>query len=318
MNNQALQGVLFMLLNMLAMTCIDSCSKLLRESMSSAHIVFLYKLFLLLAMMPWVLSKGMSAFKTDRIHVHIIRSFLSVLGLLFFIQGLHYVDIADAAALENIQAILLVFIGVIFFGERKSRTKIIAVFLGFIGAIIVVNPAIVDFSSNNIIISNDKYYGFTLIGIGFWTVNSVVVKILGKTEKNKTQMFYLVFFSWLWSIPIALIKWDAVNIAGMNLSLVPTGLTAMSDFHVEFWHIKYILFMSACHFVHGVSYFRALKSEISIVEPFRYSKFIFSAIFGYLFFQETPGFSAYIGFGFIIFSGLILFLMDMRRNTQVS
>ena len=315
MNNPALQGVLFMLLNMLAMTCIDSCSKLLRETMSSAHIVFLYKLFLLLGMMPWVLSKGMSAFKTDRIHVHIIRSLLSVLGLLFFIQGLHYVDIADAAALENIQAILLVFIGVIFFQERKSITKIIAVFLGFVGAIIVVNPGILSFSAN---VANDKYYVFTLIGIGFWTLNSVVVKILGKTEKNRTQMFYLVFFSWIWSIPIALVKWDAVNIIGMNLSLIPTGFTTVSDLHVEFWHIKYILFMSVCHFVHGVSYFRALKSEISIVEPFRYSKFIFSAIFGYLFFQETPSFSAYIGFGFIIFSGLILFLIDMRRSSKAS
>lgn len=314
MNNSALQGVLFMLLNMLAMTCIDSCSKLLRETMSSAHIVFLYKLFLLLGMMPWVLSKGMSAFKTDRIHVHIIRSLLSVLGLLFFIQGLHYVDIADAAALENIQAILLVFIGVIFFQEKKSITKIIAVVFGFIGAIVVVNPRIISFSAN---ISNDKYYIFTLIGIGFWTLNSVVVKILGKTEKNRTQMFYLVFFSWIWSIPIALVKWDSVNIVGMNLSLIPTGLTTISDLHIEFWHIKYILFMSVSHFVHGVSYFRALKSEISIVEPFRYSKFIFSAIFGYLFFQETPSFSAYVGFGFIIFSGLILFLIDMRRTSKV-
>ncbi len=315
-DNTTLYGILFMVVNMLAMTCIDSSSKLLRETMSAAHIVLLYKLFLLIAMLPWVLSKGISALKTEKIHIHIIRSFLSVLGLLFFIQGLHYVDMADAAVLENIQSILLVFIGIIFFNEQKTITKIVAVLFGFIGATIIIHPDLINLFQNIELNIKDKYYGFTLIGIGFWTLNSVVVKILGKTEKNKTQMFYLVFFSFLWTLPIALIKWKSVDLLGMNLNLIPTGIALLSDFHIQFWQVKYIIFMAVCHFIHGVSYFKALKSDISVIEPFRYSKFIFNGLFGYLFFAESPSLPSYIGFGFIIFSGLILLLKEVKRTSK--
>ncbi|MEK6734583.1 MAG: DMT family transporter [Pseudomonadota bacterium] len=311
----ALRGILFMLINMLAMTCIDGTSKLLRETMSSAHIVLLYKFSLLLGMLPWVLSKGISALKTQKIHIHIIRSFMSVLGLLFFVQGLYYVDMADAAVLENIQSILLVFIGIIFFDEKKTFTKILSVFLGFIGAIIIVNPDIINLVfkiDSNLI--KDKYYGFTLIGIGFWTLNSVVVKILGKTERNKTQMFYLVFFSCIWAAPIALIKWDSINILGMNLNLIPQGIISLSEFEINNEQIKYIIFMAFCHFIHGVAYFRALQTDISVVEPFRYSKFIFSAIFGYFIFGNIPSTASYIGFALIIFSGLILLWKEVRKS----
>lgn len=313
-HSDAMYGILFMLINMLAMTCIDTSSKLLRASMSAAHIVLLYKFFLLLVMLPWVLNKGLSALKTEKLHIHLIRSLLSVLGLLFFIQGLHYIDMADAAVLENIQSILLVFIGIVFFGEQKSITKIIAVLIGFLGAIIVVNPSIID--SSFIQMKSDKYYGFTLIGIGFWTLNSVTVKILGRTEKNKTQMFYLVFFSFLWSIPIALFKWEVVPILGLELNLIPKAVISLSEIKIQFWHLKYIVFMAVCHFIHGITYFRALQSDISVIEPFRYSKFIFNAIFGYFIFNEMPRMSAYVGFAFIVLSGMLLLFSEVRKISK--
>lgn len=316
MNRQydAIYGILFMLINMFAMTCIDSSSKLLRASMSAPHIVFLYKFFLLLGMLPWVLNKGLSALKTEKLHIHLIRSLLSVLGLLFFIQGLHYIDMADAAVLENIQSILLVFIGIVFFNEQKSFVKVIAVIIGFIGAVIVINPDILN--STSLPLKSDKYYGFTLIGIGFWTLNSVTVKILGRTEKNKTQMFYLVFFSFLWSLPVALFKWETVSVLGLNLNLIPKSIISISEINIQLWHLKYIIFMAICHFIHGVTYFRALKSDISIIEPFRYSKFIFNALFGYFIFSDMPKISAYVGFLFIVISGMILLFHEVKKVSK--
>ena len=315
----AFHGILFMLLNMLAMSFIDISGKVLRETMGSAHIVFLYKLSLLIVMLPWVLSKGISVLKTEKIHIHIIRSLLSVLGLLFFVQGLRHVDMADASALENIQSILLVFIGIVFFNEQRTKTRIIAVIIGFLGAIIVVNPDLLQFYKNIKTDSNsEKYYGFTLIGIGFWTLNGVAIKILGKTEKNKTQMFYLVFFACLWSAPVALMHWESIEVMGMNLKLIPDGFISFSDFHLEIWHLKFIVFMATCYFIHGVAYFKALQYDLSIVEPFRYSKFIFSSLLGYIFFHEQPGPESYAGYSLIILSALILFCTEINKNRKLN
>ena len=106
---------------------------------------------------------------------------------------------ADAAALENLQSIALALIGGIFFGEKLTKTKIIAAFIGFIGAIIVVKPGIVDWLiyGNEAAINTDKYYGFTLIGIGFWILNSVTVKILGKTKKKLKHRCFIFCFCML-------------------------------------------------------------------------------------------------------------------------
>lgn len=309
-----LYGILLMLLNMAAIATSDISSKALRATMSSAHIVFVYKLSLLLIIMPWILSKGISSLKTDKIHIHLIRSLMSVLGMLFFVHGLHYVKMADAAALENLQSIALALIGGIFFKERLTKTKIFAVVLGFLGAIIVVNPNIIDILIGvDAEVNADKYYGFTLIGIGFWVMNSTTVKILGRTEKNKTQMFYLLFFACLWTAPAALIKWKTKEVMGINLSIIPDQMSSIADFNLHWDAVKFLSIMCICQFIHGVSYFKALKSDLSIIEPLRYTKLIFSAVLGYLMFQETPAMESYIGYGLIVISGLTLLRSEVRK-----
>ena len=71
MNNKSLSsflGIFLMLINMLAMSLIDISGKILRETMNSVQIVFIYKLTLLVLMLPWILKDGLSAFKTEKIH----------------------------------------------------------------------------------------------------------------------------------------------------------------------------------------------------------------------------------------------------------
>jgi len=310
-----LHGIFFMLLNMAAIAISDISSKALRETMSSAHIVFIYKLSLLLIIMPWVLSKGISGLKTEKIHIHLTRSLLSVLGMLFFVHGLSHVKMADAAALENLQSIALAIIGAALFKERLTKTKLAAVIIGFLGAVIVINPDIINFINGSTPeINADKYYGFTLAGIGFWVMNSVTVKILGKTEQNRTQMFYLLFFACLWTAPAALIKWKAKEIFGTNLYIIPDGSVSLADFNLHSDAIKFLVVMAICQFVHGTSYFKALKNDLSIIEPLRYTKLIFSALLGYLMFQEAPTMESYFGYGLITASGLILLRSEVRKT----
>jgi len=310
-----------MLLNTVALAVLDISAKTLRETMGSAHIVFLYKGILLLAILPWVLSKGLQGLKTERIYVHLVRSFFSVLGSLFFIHGLHYVNMADAAALENIQYVFLTLIGMVFFKEEPTVVKILAMVLGFVGAVIVVNPSVLGvFTGEEIhVAKNSSLYGYTLMAIGFWTMNSVTVKILGRTEKSKTQMFYLMLFTCLWTTPFIFIEWESVNVLGLDLQLIPLKYIGFSSFNIQPFHIKFLILMAVCFFIHGVAYFKALKREMSIVITFRYTKLLFSGVLGYLFFVEVPCKISYIGYSLIILSGLVLLLAEYikARNKKI-
>ncbi len=319
----SLAGIVFMLINTLSLACLDITAKYLKGTMSSSHIVFLYKASLFLMILPWVFKQGIKNIKSEKLYIHLIRSLFSVAGALCFFKGLHYVQMADAAALENVQYIILVVIGMLFFNEKATKTKIYAVVVGFVGAIVVVNPGLINFNGNNSIFSLLRgeyqsegfniYFGLILLAIGFWTMNSVSVKILGKTEKNKTQMFYLMLFATLWSAPFAFIEWESCNILGLSLPIMPQGLHSFADFNLSFKVLQYILFMALCYFVHGVAYFNSLKYDLSVVAPFRYTKLLFSGILGYLLFDEVQQIESLLGYTLIITSGLLLTRYEIRK-----
>ena len=149
MNNSSLLGIIFMLINTFSLSILDITAKHLKTNMNAAQIVFFYKSSLLLLMLPWVLKEGLAGLKTTKIKIHLFRSFFSVMGSICFVHGLYYVDMADAAALENIQYIMIIVIGMVFFKEKCTKTKVFATIFGFMGAIIIVCPDIINFNSNS-------------------------------------------------------------------------------------------------------------------------------------------------------------------------
>ncbi len=309
----AFYGALLMLLNTVAFSVIDAITKVLSSNhgLSSADIVFYYKLLLLVAMVPWVLKNGFAGLKTEKIYHHLLRSLLSVLASLCFIQGLKYVPMSDAAAFENIQYVVLSIVGIVFFHEKFNIVKLIAMSLGFFGIIIIINPDLLNNPQK--IFSNLHLYSFTLAAVGFWSLNSIIIKILGKTERNYTQMFYLLLFAVIWSAPFALIKWEPTTVFGLNLSLLPSEFIGLSDVHITFEMFVLIAALSACYFIHAVAYFRALKYELSVVIPLRYTKIFFNTILGVLLFQEVPKMESTLGYVMIVFSGLLIVLAEIKK-----
>ena len=319
---QALYGIIFMLLNTVSLAVLDISSKALRSEFSSSLIVFIYKFSLFVMILPWVFIEGRKRLKTRRLHFHILRSFFGTAGAICFIHGLKYVNMADAAALENVQYILIVCLGLIFFGEKLTKTKLAAIVLGFLGALIVVKPGLVgqffnsDYSFSGHKDAGESNYLFMLFAISFWAVNTILVKILGNTEHNKTQMFYLLLFASIWSFPAAFIHWDKIEFLGNTLPLSPSWV-ALKDLNFRQEHILLLALMAACYFSHGVAYFNALKTELSIVIPFRYTKLLFSAVLGYVFFGEIEDEYSYIGYLFIISASLLLLRYEMRRKKML-
>ena len=307
----AVLGMCFMIINNIALASLDICAKILTQSITPAQIVFAYKLILFIITLPWVLFKGLQLLKTSEIKIHFLRSFFSVLGGICFYKGLENIKVADAAALENLQYIILAIIGMAFFNEGWSKTKIISIMLGFIGAIIIVNPQL--FTSSEYKLNINSYYVYTILAIIFWSMNSVTVKLLGRTEKNRTQLFYLLLFALMWSLPGAILKFDDVYLYGVKLPIIPSGLIDFSAFNLKWVHLKYIVIMALFYFVHSLAYFNALKRDISVVAPFRYSKLIFSGIAGYMVFGEVPNNMQYLGYLLIMLSGFMLIRREVKN-----
>lgn len=316
-SRSSLWGIFFMMINTVALTGLDAASKILTTELSPNLVVFLYKFSLFLIILPWVLTKGVNVLKTKRLNFHILRAILSVLAAICFFTGLKTVSMPDAAALENIQFLIVSVLGMVLFNEKCTKAKVASISIGLLGACIVVHPNLLslDSSSFSVNVFNPGFI-YILLAMFFWSLNTLTVKVLGTSESNRTQMFYLLFFSSIVSACSALLEWSYVDVLGFSLKLSP-ALTDLSKIALEFKHFKLLIFMAAFYFIHGLAYFNALKYELSVVIPFRYTKFIFSAICSYLIFsevQEDP--RVYLGYCLIIVAGFTMLKEEIIKRKQ--
>jgi S-adenosylmethionine uptake transporter len=295
--------------------------KYLTGFINSHQVVFLYKFLVLIAIVPWILYDGIGCVKTRKLKVHLLRGFVSTAGALCFMYGMSKVDIASATALNKMEPILLMIIGALYFKEKLSRAKISAVILSCLGMLFVVYPiiTITDNSLSFPILENGEApkfnynYLIILAGVLLWTLNSSVVKVLGRTESNRTQLFYVSLISVLVAAPIALCQW----------LVMPSGIPIPQGFDIGFLNnltapaFGLLLCLGMLHFTHVACNFQALKmAEMSVVAPFDYSKLIFGGLLGYCFFNNIPTFSAYIGYILILISGIYLLKSEAKLKKQ--
>lgn len=318
-------GIVLMLINAFATSMLYCIMKYLTGFINSHQVVFLYKFLVLIAIIPWILYDGVGCIKTKKLKTHLLRGFVSTTGALCFMYGMSKVDIASATALNKMEPILLMIIGALYFKEKLSKAKISAVILSCLGMLFVVYPIVTltDNTLNFPLFDKSEAHEFNynyliiLIGVLLWTVNSSVVKVLGRTESNRTQLFYVSLISVLVAAPIALCQW----------SILPSGIPLPQGFDINFLSnltapaLGLLLCLGMLHFTHVACNFQALKmAEMSVVAPFDYSKLIFGGLLGYCFFNNVPTFSAYVGYALILVSGIYLLKSEakLKKSKQVA
>ena len=157
----------------------------------------------------------------DNLRLHGLRNMGHFIGQNLWFTALPLITLAQLFALEFTSPIWVVIFAVLFAGEKITQTRIIAVVLGFIGALIVARPG---FGGDPL--------GLTLAAasaIGF-AVSIVSTKVLTRTETIYGILFWLTAMQAVFGTVTA--GWDG-DIAWPSLAIWPwvamvsfAGLTA--------------------------------------------------------------------------------------------
>lgn len=287
-------GAMLMILHALSVSILLALVKILSKDISSNQVVFFYKFFLLLMILPWLFKDGLTYFYTTRIKTYITGGILGTSATLCFMYSLKYIPLANAISLSYMEKVLLVLIGILYFKNKVTKPKIIAIIFTFIGALIVIFPRInlQDFN---------KYYYFIFASIILWVAYCLTVKSLGKTENIKTQTFYTVLCSSLLSFPVAFIDWQS----GSFIEFVG----------IELKHLPLFFLTALCYVILTISAFKAFQiGDLAIVSPFGYTKIIFSGLLGVVLFAEYPSAYNYIGYAVITFSSWYLASSSSKKK----
>jgi S-adenosylmethionine uptake transporter len=319
-----LYGIFFMVVNAFALPTLYAVQKQLLKTLSAPQMTFLYKLAVFVFFAPWALRKGFKALHTPVLPLHILRALLSTTAGILFAFGLQHKGIVSATAIQHMEQVFWVMIGAIYFKEKINATKVTAILISFIAVVLVTMPQIPEVIWNSLTgntesqqsIEFDYHYIFVIGAVICWTINSTVVKVLGKTVKNDVQAFYVLLFSVIIAYPTAFFKWQWHQI-GESFMHYPSfnGLVDLSNFTLNDTQVIQILVLALLYFTHLFAFFLAMKyAEMSTVAPFDYLKLIFSCVLAYFFTGDLPNeTSQYVGYVLIILAGVSLVTSERRR-----
>lgn len=294
------KAIALMILHAFAAATLLMLMKILVKDIKSSQVVFFYKLTLLVLIMPWVLKEGYLALKTNRLKTYFFGGIFGTSATLCLMYGVQYLPLANVTILGYLEKVLLVAIGLFFYKEKLNNKKIVAILVCFIGAVIVSLPEAKSFLLFN------KYYIYIYASIILWVIYCLIVKSLSSTENIKSQTFYTILFSTLFSFPVAFIKWQGF----IPLEFIECEVTIK--------HIPIIMLTAICYFVISVSFFKSMKlGNLSVITPFGYTKIIFAALYGLIIFQEYPSSEKILGYALIILASWYLMASCSHANKKL-
>lgn len=308
------------------MTILYAATKTLTKDLSSNFVVFTYKFLIMLIAFPIAMFRG--GIKTKVFHIHFFRGMFSSIGALFMFYALQNLYLTDTTALGYLEQVLLMIIGIIFFGERAAKTKFISIILAVIGALLIIYKDYIYINADGKLTTMDHfpisdlsvYHLFALAAVTVWACNRVLVKLLGRTERSEVQLFYVSFFASIVAFPLAFFKLEPTTLFGFIPAVLPTTFISLEQIGLTQEHMYYFAVLVFCYGLHSVFTFKALQcADVSVIAPFEYTRLVFVAIIGYFFFNEEPLISSYIGCTLILVSGLLMIRNEhnfTKRSTK--
>jgi drug/metabolite transporter (DMT)-like permease len=267
-------GISITVLGGLCFAIQDAGIKWLSAEIAVLQILFLRSLFGLVFLGASTTVSGEAiSMKVSRPWLLIVRSGINILSWILFFTSLKYLPLATAVALFFSFPLFLAIISVPLLGETVGIRRIVAIVVGFIGVLLITNPA-----------AGLSLPALMMLGAALgWAIVASLTRILGENENTTTLLFYtLVGFAVLLAIPQYWL-WRSLELDAYLMILGVAFFGVIAQFSVTKAY--------------------AIASP-SLIAPFEYTALIWSAILGYLVWGDIADIYAISGALLIIGSGV--------------
>lgn len=282
-----LRGILFMVVAMAAFAVEDALIKSGTQSMPTAQLTLSVGCLGTIALL--ILCRINRVLLLDAALLHpavIARNLADTVGVVFFISALALAPLTTLAALIQVTPLTLTFCAALLLGEHVGWRRWSAVFIGFVGMLLIIKPG------------TDAFDSTTLLAVGAvvcLTARDLATRFVPKDMHN----LQLTTYGFSTMIPAGLMLWPFADAAVSPTVLQWSALTAISALGL----VGYYAVTAAMRL-----------GEVSVISPFRYTRLILAMIIGLVFFNETPDTITWIGAGMIVAAGLYLLYREAAQR----
>ena len=281
----AVLAVFFMIFSGLFATSMHCLIRFATEENHPFEVAFFRTIFVLIIFLPVVAKNGFNSLKPNNIKLQSYRALVGSVAMLCMFYGLSITELAKATALMFTVPIFATILAIIFLKEIVGIRRWSAMFVGFIGALIVLRPD-VQLGLGPLLI---------LCGSLLWSSSVLMAKKLTQTDNTMT----ITFWQAAGLIPATFIlatqvwEWPTMNQLFMFLLIAIAGT-------MTHWFLN-----------------EALKrAEISALLPLDYLRLIWSVSLGFIFFDELPHAGLWLGAALILGASTYIGIRQSKKKKK--
>jgi len=278
------RGAVLLSCGSLTLVIMATLVKQLGHRISSFEIFFFRSAIGFLFILPFFWRDPLEPLRTRRPLMHLLRGSTGAIGNFCFFWTITHMLLADAMALQFSRPLFMIPLAIFFLAEKPGWRRVLVSIVGFGGIMLYAKPSTSGLDPNVMIGALGALAGGFVV---IW------IKRLSATEPTRVIMFYYAFWNAVIALPPALWFW-----------VTPTW--------TEFALLAGVAFLGIAGqglITHGFT-----MGEASALVPLDYFRIVYSALIGYLIFNELPDGWSFLGMSVIVSASLYLVLTDEKRR----
>ena len=288
-------GVIYIFMAQVFFTIQDMVIKLISSDYALHEIVLVRScvgiLFTVFVFIP--LDNGIKNLFKKNIVLHLLRGLGIVIANLCFFTSLITISLANAVAIFFIAPLIITLLSVVILGEKVGIKGCVAVFIGFLGVVIILRPGYGVFNFASLL---------PLVAALAYSLVQIMTRKMGEAEKTSKMVFYiqlnLVFFSAISGLFFGHGKFADPSQPTLYFLLRPWIVPPFKDLLIMFG-IGILSGMGAYCISQA---YRITKA--GFIAPFEYVALPLSIFWSIVVFGEWPDFVSWIGILLISGGGL--------------
>ncbi len=244
---------------------------------------FFRALFGSLFLSGFVIRSNFAALKTHSPWLQVLRAVLNAASMLCFFLALTYLPLAKLSALMFTSPLFAAIGATLVLRERMGPARLIGLAVGLAGALVVMRPGVDDITTGT---------WLALASSATWGAALVVIKQLSRRDSSLTIAIYAAYLMLPFNLAAALFVWSWPGLLTLALCAVVGAMGTISQIMLG----------------------NAFKlADATVVLPCDFTKLVWAALVGYLWFGEVPDSWTWIG-GTVIFASTLFIALRERAG----
>jgi len=291
-----LPGVVMMLGFCAIAPLIDVAAKMASQSVSITQVTIARLIVQTALMAPVMMLLGQSFSLTrQQLGWLILRALMLIGSTAAFVGAVQVMPIADALAIVFVEPFVLLALGYMMFGESVGPRRIGASIVGFIGALLVIQPNFVQFGLVAL------YPLVTALCFAFYML---LTRRISRDLAPETMQFHTAFLGMILMVPV-------IAFGFVSQIEVFTLSNPAPHVWVEMFGVGLAATVSHMMITYALRF-----APSATLAPLHYLEIVNAVLFGWLFFSDWPNTLSWAGIAVITTSGLYIIARERQLAKQ--